>query len=72
MTSSAIVVFSHLRWGFCHQRPQHLLTRLAAHYPVVFIEEPVYRAEPPFLHTYSPAPGRAAEAVESRKSAVAE
>ena len=24
-----LVVFSHLRWDFVWQRPQHLLTRLA-------------------------------------------
>jgi Glycosyltransferase len=36
-----IVVFSHLRWDFVLQRPQHLLTRLSAHHPVIFIEEPI-------------------------------
>jgi len=36
-----LVVFSHLRWSFVFQRPQHLLTRLAAHYRVLFIEEPI-------------------------------
>ena len=35
-----IVVFSHLRWNFVYQRPQHLLSRLAAKHPVVFVEEP--------------------------------
>lgn len=53
---SAIIVFSHLRWDFVYQRPQHLLSRLSTAYPVVFIEEPVYNAERTFLHTYSPAP----------------
>lgn len=24
-----LIVFSHLRWHFVYQRPQHLLTRLA-------------------------------------------
>ena len=24
-----LVVFSHLRWNFVYQRPQHLLSRLA-------------------------------------------
>jgi protoporphyrinogen oxidase/glycosyltransferase involved in cell wall biosynthesis len=37
-----LVVFSHLRWGFVYQRPQHLLSRLAAHYRVLFVEEPVF------------------------------
>ena len=36
----AIVAFSHLRWDFVYQRPQHLLSRLAASRPVFFIEEP--------------------------------
>ncbi|HEY8197291.1 MAG TPA: glycosyltransferase [Gemmatimonadales bacterium] len=35
-----IVAFSHLRWNFVYQRPQHLLSRLAARHPVVFVEEP--------------------------------
>ncbi len=38
-----IVAFSHLRWDFVWQRPQHVLSRLAARHgrPVIFIEEPV-------------------------------
>lgn len=39
--SFAIIVFSHLRWDFVYQRPQHLLSRLASSHPVFFIEEPV-------------------------------
>lgn len=35
-----IVAFSHLRWNFVYQRPQHLLSRLAGKRPVFFIEEP--------------------------------
>ena len=30
----------HLRWDFVYQRPQHLLSRLAAGRRVIFIEEP--------------------------------
>jgi UDP-galactopyranose mutase len=52
-----IVVFSHLRWDFVFQRPQHLLTRLAQHYPVLFVEEPVHDDGKPFMHKTSPAPG---------------
>jgi hypothetical protein len=37
-----LLVFSHLRWNFVFQRPQHLLTRLAAHYRVLFVEEPMH------------------------------
>ena len=40
-----IVAFSHLRWNFVYQRPQHLLSRLAATRPVVFIEEPEFDPE---------------------------
>ncbi|HEY4541399.1 MAG TPA: glycosyltransferase family 1 protein [Noviherbaspirillum sp.] len=36
----SLIVFSHLRWNFVFQRPQHLLSRLARHYRVLFIEEP--------------------------------
>lgn len=37
----AIVCFSHLRWDSVFQRPHHLLSRLARHYPVYIFEEPV-------------------------------
>ena len=36
----SIIVFSHLRWDFVFQRPQHLMSRLARHYAIVFVEEP--------------------------------
>ncbi|MBK8020797.1 MAG: glycosyltransferase [Chloroflexi bacterium] len=36
-----LVCISHLRWDFVWQRPQHLLSRLARHYRVFFVEEPV-------------------------------
>ena len=36
-----IVTFSHLRWDFVYQRPQHLLSRLASSRRVIFIEEPI-------------------------------
>jgi UDP-galactopyranose mutase len=38
-----VIVFSHLRWDFVWQRPQHLLTRLAADRRVFFVEEPIVR-----------------------------
>jgi glycosyltransferase involved in cell wall biosynthesis len=37
-----IIVHSHLRWDFVWQRPQQILSRLAAHAPVLFIEEPIF------------------------------
>ena len=36
-----LVCFSHLRWGFVYQRPQHLLIRFAKHTRVFFCEEPI-------------------------------
>jgi UDP-galactopyranose mutase len=39
--ATPLVVFSHLRWDFVYQRPQHLLSRLAAKRRVIVIEEPV-------------------------------
>ena len=35
-----LVCFSHLRWDFVYQRPQHLLSRCARNRRVFFIEEP--------------------------------
>lgn len=37
-----LVCFSHLRWDFVYQRPQHLLTRCARDRRVFFVEEPVF------------------------------
>jgi UDP-galactopyranose mutase len=39
--SYGVVCFSHLRWNFVFQRPQHLLSRFAKKQPVLFIEEPM-------------------------------
>ncbi|MGE5393740.1 MAG: glycosyltransferase family 1 protein [Candidatus Saccharibacteria bacterium] len=36
-----IICFSHLRWDFVFQRPQHLLTRWAKESRVFYFEEPV-------------------------------
>jgi UDP-galactopyranose mutase len=36
-----LVCFSHLRWGFVFQRPQHLMSRFAARRRVFFVEEAV-------------------------------
>ena len=52
-----LVVFSHLRWNFVFQRPQHLLSRLAQHYSVVFIEEPMRCEGPAWLERSSPCAG---------------
>jgi UDP-galactopyranose mutase len=37
-----IICFSHLRWDFVYQRPQHLLSRFARSGRVFFIEEPIF------------------------------
>lgn len=51
-----LVCFSHLRWDFVYQRPQHLLSRAARDHDVYFIEEPVFEASAtPHLRT-SPRP----------------
>jgi glycosyltransferase involved in cell wall biosynthesis len=38
-----LVCFSHLRWDFVWQRPQHLLSRAAKHYRVLIVEEPIFK-----------------------------
>ncbi|MBC7572901.1 MAG: FAD-dependent oxidoreductase [Herminiimonas sp.] len=52
-----IIVFCHLRWDFVYQRPQHLLTRLAQHYRIVVVEEPVFQEGEPHLRMHSPVVG---------------
>lgn len=37
-----LVCFSHLRWDFVYQRPQHLLSRFAKDRRVFVVEEPVF------------------------------
>lgn len=53
-----LLCFSHLRWDFVFQRPQHLLTRAARTYRVTFWEEPDWmeRGEP-HLAISNPCPG---------------
>lgn len=53
--STALIVFSHLRWNFVFQRPQHLLTRLAQQRRVYFFEEPERTDGEPRLDIDSPA-----------------
>jgi len=42
-----IVCFSHLRWDFVFQRPQHILSRMAKPFRVFYIEEPIYNTSIP-------------------------
>lgn len=47
-----LVCFSHLRWNFVHQRPQHLLTLASAQQRVVYFEEPLFQELPqPLMRT---------------------
>lgn len=39
-----LLCLSHLRWDLVFQRPQHLLTRAARDFDVVYVEEPVTEA----------------------------
>ena len=36
-----LICFSHLRWDFVFQRPQHLMTRFAREVKVIYWEEPI-------------------------------
>jgi UDP-galactopyranose mutase len=40
-----LVCFSHLRWDFVYQRPQHLISRFARQQRVFFIEEPIFDSD---------------------------
>lgn len=52
-----LLVFSHLRWGFVYQRPQHLLSRLAGRWQVLFVEEPQHCAGTAGLEVHAVADG---------------
>ena len=45
----ALICFSHLRWDFVFQRPQHLMTRFAQARRVIYWEEPLGGADAPEL-----------------------
>ncbi|MDQ1834323.1 NAD(P)-binding protein [Massilia scottii] len=53
---STIIVFCHLRWDFVYQRPQQLLSRLAQHFRILFIEEPVHDDGDSFMEQSTPVP----------------
>jgi UDP-galactopyranose mutase len=52
-----VLCLSHLRWNFVYQRPQHLMSRLAEHLPVIYVEEPIPTDDAPWLDVSSPSPG---------------
>ena len=41
-----LICFSHLRWNFVYQRPQHLMSRAARRWRVWYVEEPVWNDTP--------------------------
>jgi hypothetical protein len=47
-SGGTLICFSHLRWNFVYQRPQHLMSRFARKMRVYYMEEPVFggAAEP--------------------------
>lgn len=44
-TTQNLLCFSHLRWNFVYQRPQHLLNRASKQWRIWFIEEPIWGNE---------------------------
>src|SRR4051812_45095800 len=42
LKTNDVVCFSHLRWDFVYQRPQHIMSRFAKTHRVFFIEEPKF------------------------------
>ncbi len=57
MYSPDLIVFSHLRWDFVYQRPQHILSRMARMRRIFFIEEPIYEQDiTPYWEQYAPQP----------------
>jgi glycosyltransferase involved in cell wall biosynthesis len=53
-----LLCLSHLRWGFVHQRPQHVMSRLASDYDVLFFEEPIFEGrQTAHLERYAVADG---------------
>jgi UDP-galactopyranose mutase len=58
MPAPTIISFSHLRWDFVYQRPQHLLSRLGSSRRVIFIEEPEFAGDTaPSWQFHKPEPG---------------
>ncbi|CAH2395395.1 glycosyltransferase [Mesorhizobium ventifaucium] len=61
---SILLCFSHLRWNFVHQRPQHILTLASKQQQLIYFEEPVFeerhypfmrvKDESPMIRTVTP------------------
>ncbi|MBK8984249.1 MAG: hypothetical protein IPM38_18495 [Ignavibacteria bacterium] len=39
-----LICFSHMKWDFDFQKPQHLLTKFSSVYRIFFIEEPLFNS----------------------------
>ncbi|HEX2076824.1 MAG TPA: glycosyltransferase [Longimicrobium sp.] len=52
-----LLCFSHLRWNFVYQRPQHLMSRFARDRRVFYWEEPVHDTTHPWLESTRGADG---------------
>ena len=52
--NSPIIVHCHLRWNFVWQRPQQIFSRLAAHHPILFIEDPLFEGDESTLRIDEP------------------
>ncbi len=52
-----LLCFSHLRWNWVFQRPQHLLTRAARDWRVTIMEEPVFSSSDPHMEVEQPHDG---------------
>ncbi len=63
-----LICFSHLRWRFVTQRPQHLLTRAARTYRVFYWEEPIWHPAGEIDSSSSAVPGANLEVVEEASS----
>lgn len=53
-STPALVCFSHLRWDFVYQRPQHLLSRFSRNFNIYYIEEPLFDSAKDLLEISKP------------------
>ena len=67
-----LVCFSHLRWDFVFQRPQHLMIRHGRHGQVLFVEEPRYGDEEEPRLVLSPAGNGVSVAVPHLRAGTSE
>ena len=56
MNGPDVLCFSHLRWNFVFQRPNHLMSRCARERRVLFIEEPLFDADEPRIELHEVCP----------------